>query len=97
MTLSDRGSTVYLECQCGSKDHVVEVGFEHWADDDIDFCINTQMRSGRGFFRRVWTALRYIFKPQDCCNFGGWTDTLVRHEDVRAIQRLTEEYLRRAG
>jgi len=85
---------IYLECSCGTNDHMIVMHLYRFSDDvgDIYFTINTQMIPNLGFWGRIKAAFRYIFKPYDMCNFGGWTECLVKDENISELEELIQNY-----
>ena len=87
--------TLYLECDCGDDDHLVQVSWEDWSrdlDDAPEMYIDTQMRRYGGFFRRVWAALRYIFTDTPC-GFGYWNCCIVNKETAAQLHSMLSDYL----
>lgn len=84
---------VYLECSCSSKDHVVCLTTVSWEDEDPPtLYLNMQMRPEYGFFRRVWTAIRYILKSTPC-EYGCWNETIISPEEAQKLIEVSTNYL----
>jgi len=95
--LSEKDRRLYIECDCTAKDHLVCVStFEwRWNDNNVEhnLVIETQLSHFRGFFGRVWSALRYVFKRR-ICNFPGqWTSCLVDVTQAKELRDLLTEYI----
>lgn len=45
-----------------------------------------------GFFKRIWAAIKFIFRPQ-LCGFGHWAECLVSKEQVKEIKDMCNEFL----
>ena len=45
-----------------------------------------------GFWGRIKAAFKYIFKPYDMCNFGGWTECLLTDKSVDELEGLIQDY-----
>ena len=71
----------YLECQCSSKEHLFVLEY----DEELGLMISQQACQWRGFFKRCWQALKYVFgqKQGECC----WDTSMVRPEDVSKVRR----------
>ena len=94
------GEKLYLECSCSSKDHVVCITLNDYnqeGENDVDelwFSIDTQMSHHLGFFKRIWAALRYVFKGTPC-EYGKWNETIVDPDQAEKLKVLIDIYLDR--
>jgi hypothetical protein len=94
---------LYLECDCSSKDHVVclqyvdlnEPGKEQdvW---EVSLYLDMQMRPYYPVWKRLWVAIRYLFKATPC-NFGHWNNTIVNPGQARKMIDIAEKYLARVA
>ena len=94
---------VYLECGCSAKDHVVCLTTVDWSKEgkdpteaDITLYLNMQMSPDGGLFRRVWTAIRYVFKRTPC-RFGYWNETIVSPVQAKKLIEVSKNYLARVA
>ena len=89
--MKDKEIKLYLECSCLSKDHLVAVQYDVfcWNDGDItrDIYIYSQMDPRQGFFKRAWTALKYMFTGR-LCDYGPWGETIVGEKQAKQLQDL---------
>lgn len=83
----------YVECQCDSGDHVIRFVYSP-ADDKTNFppdlYMEVQMCQPNGFFRRLWLAVKYLFKKE--CEYGHWDCTLIAVDEVIKLQKLLEQF-----
>ena len=96
-------TVVYLECGCSAKDHVVCLTLVDWSKDDevpkegdLDLYLNMQMSPDGGFFRRVWTAIRFVFKRTPC-HYGYWNETIISPAQAKKLIEVSENYLARVA
>ena len=75
--------THHIVCQCNSVEHVVQFTADD-TDDEQSVCyIEVQLRQHRGFWKRTWVALRYIFGYQ--CVYGHWDCTSLSQEEAKKL------------
>jgi len=82
----------YIECECGSVNHVARICW--MPEDDIDCCdtwIEFQLVR-LGFFRRLLNAFKYVFNIQH--PFGQWDITFIRQEDKKAIVSMLQDSIK---
>ena len=85
---------IYLECECSTKDHIVVIHLWYW-DDDPQLSISTQIKTypEGSFWQRLKSSFWYTFYPKkQNCNFGGWTETLVKLEDTEELKEIINEF-----
>ena len=88
---------IYLECSCSSKDHIICMHLSDYADSkypDVDLYLSMQMSPEGGFFRRLWTAIRYVFLSSPC-NYGCWNETILSTDDANKVISICEDYVAR--
>lgn len=88
---------LYLRCECGSADHLVQFYMDEdfWDDGYSEMLIHTCMDTWRGFWRRLETAVRYILNRS--CQFGNWTEVIVQPCQARELIDLLELFLKTRG
>ena len=68
-----------VECDCHSPHHTwylsYDPGDEKWP---AEFYLNTQLIQYRSFFKRIWTAIKYVFKRGEVQ--GHWDCSLMTPE-----------------
>ena len=77
--------SAYLECECSSKEHLVVLEY----DKEWGLTLNVQVRQWKGFWRRVWQAIKYVFKGETGQQF--WDGMIVRTEDIPKIQEWIDK------
>ena len=82
----------YFECQCSSPEHRLVLSI----DDDLseewppELYTEVYLRTYGGFFKRVWTAFKYIFGWK--CKHGHFDCFILKPEDVADLQLVIDEY-----
>lgn len=69
------------------------MGDEHmlkFVDDDEDFYVSIFLNQYRGFFKRLWVAVKYVFGYK--CRYGHWDTWNLRFEDIDRLQTMLAEY-----
>ena len=81
----------FFECQCHGMDHTIRFMFFAWkSDDQPEVYITSYMKVHDRWYKRVWTALKYVFQRK-VVN-GYFSDTFMRHEDVSRLRQLCEKF-----
>ena len=82
----------YLECNCGSADHLIRFGwFTDEKDPDSQYLyIEVQTNEYRGFFRRLLEAFKFVF------NFGRltWAESILFVPEAEELRDIIDEYLK---
>ena len=78
--------THYFECQCGGDEHMLK-----FVVDDEDFYLNVFLNQYRGFFHRLWIAIKYVFGYK--CKYGHWDSWMLRPEDVQRLKGLLDKHV----
>ena len=74
-----------IVCKCGLREHQFSMLYE---DDCLAFVVHL---SSRGFFRRVWKAIKYVFGYRS--KYGDWDEILVSRTEAERIRGFIGEYL----
>ncbi len=61
------GRTEFFECVCMTEEHTIIFRLD---TDDIDLYTSVFLNQYRGFFGRLWIAIRYLFGYK--CMDGHW-------------------------
>jgi hypothetical protein len=75
----------YLECDCGTKAHMAVAEY----DVEIGMTLHYQHRNWKGFWKRVWTAFKYVFQlgwEHDM----GWDCTSMDKDNCAKMQRILD-------
>lgn len=77
----------YFECQCMGDEHTLKFAY-----DDEDFYVSIFLNQYRGFFEKLWVAIKYLFGYK--CQYGHWDTWMLRFNDVGRIKKVLEEYIK---
>jgi len=85
---------LYIPCSCSDAEH----GLRFMIDPNDIFPLYCSVflaehRGWRGFFRRCWLAIRYVFGYK--CNYGHFSETLFEKWHVERLRDLCNESLKR--
>jgi hypothetical protein len=72
----------YLLCQCHSTEHSATIFF-----DQDEWYLAVHLRDHRSFWRRLWSALKYLFR-RDSSKFGHWDELIFRRDDLLQIKKM---------
>lgn len=84
------GITVeYFDCECGDISHSARFTLFH--DDSYpELYIDVYLNQYRGFFKRVWTAIKYVFGYRS--KFGHFDSISFRRKDIPRLKELMNSY-----
>ena len=74
-------------CECHSEEHLFIVrGFDDSMDgiDDREIYLSVHLCQEHGFFRRIWTAIRYIFGYKS--KYGDFGNCILKPDDVGRLR-----------
>jgi len=80
-----------LRCSCGDRmEHVVWV--IHDKDDPEHPCwyVMTSLDRRFGFWRRLWTGIRYTFRPGKL-RYYGYSETVLQNADMDALVAFVQK------
>lgn len=80
--------TEFFECICGSEAHTLRFQL----DDDVELYTSVFLNQYRGFFGRLWIAIKYLFGYK--CRYGHWDCTMLKLEDADRLIALFKNYQR---
>lgn len=72
----------YLECQCSTKCHLVVLEY----DEELGLMISVQLVSWQGFFKRLKSAILYLFKKHGPLGDPSWDTCMVKPDDIKTIK-----------
>jgi hypothetical protein len=82
-------NAIIIGCECGLSEHRIEASYipdEDWPDLYFSFHLSTH----RGWFRRWWVAVRYLFGYR--CRYGEWDTVSLSPLDARALAEFLDDY-----
>lgn len=78
---------VYLPCACTYPDHLIRVSLDTCEPElRVDVSLNPEA----SLLRRLWLALKYVFKPHK--PYSHWDETLVADDKVDDLYKLVSAY-----
>ena len=80
--------SIIVCCACGSE-HQIQLTYY---DDPDDWHLMVSIHLvHRGFFRRLWKAIRYTLGYR--CRYGEWDELLLNRRDAEEIVTLLQSYV----
>lgn len=89
---NDMSRTEFFECICATEEHTIRFKLD---TDDTELYASVFLNQYRGFFGRLWIAIKYLFGYK--CKYGHWDCTELRPEDADRLIALLQEYKRLSG
>ena len=82
--------SLFVVCECSHDFHTIRFSYlEAEGRYPAELNIHYQLMQHHGFFRRVWTALRYVFKRTE--PYGHWDCTLIGEDEVQRLRKFLNE------
>lgn len=78
--------TTFLDCQCSDFDHVIRFTLD---PQDGDVWLETHLSYWLPWYKRVWAAVKYVFKRQH--GYGHYDCTMLREEDYDRLRDLLRQ------
>ena len=82
----------HFECSCHSLEHVIRF---HIIDDQKygpDLYMHVYLDRDRGFFRRLFEALKYAFNIGKPCRYGQFDEFILNYQDADRMIDMLNEY-----
>ncbi|KKK63449.1 hypothetical protein LCGC14_2994120, partial [marine sediment metagenome] len=84
----------FIGCRCTSMEHVVR--FTYWPEDTTkhypaEVFVSIHL-SHYGFFRRLWTGLKYAFGYR--CRYGDWDEVILDTEEMVELRDFLNDCLK---
>lgn len=86
----DQSQTEFLDCMCDSEAHVLRFKLDTHDPDDVELYTSVFLNQYRGFFHRLWIAVKYLFGYK--CRHGHWDCTVLKVEDANRLISLLHKY-----
>lgn len=80
----------YIECECGSDDHIMKFVLDYYDHYNPELNACFFLYQYKGFFKRLWTAIKYLFK--DRCGSGHWDTIIISPEKADQIIQILNTY-----
>jgi len=78
--------TEYFSCECNNFSHTIRFVLD---PDDGDLHLEVQLHMWRSWHKRVWDALKYVFKYP--VPYGHYDTTILRREDYGRIRDMLKK------
>lgn len=78
-----------IHCQCSSDEHHLVYRFD---PDERTIYTSVYLHQYRGFWKRVWVAVKYVFGYQS--KYGAWDCVDMGPEQVKQLHALTVHALK---
>lgn len=75
--------TDHFDCQCSDFNHTFRVTLD---PQDGDVYIDVRMNYWEPWYKRIWNAVKYVFKKDTA--YGHYDVTLLREEDYDRIRDI---------
>lgn len=75
--------TLYADCQCSDFNHTFRFTLD---PSDGELWLDVRLNRYEPWYRRVWIAVRYVFKRPEA--YGHYDITMLREEDYDRISKL---------
>lgn len=79
----EKGNIIVFLCDCGTHDHQFSIEFD---EEDRMYYLLARLRPWEGFFRRLWSATRYVFGQYS--RFGDFDCVSITEHDTAALRRF---------
>jgi hypothetical protein len=84
--------TFWADCTCGTPEHNMQFCYvpNPHEDDPPELYVNVFLVK-YGFFRRLWTAIKYVFGHKS--RYGHWDGMELSRESVQELRGWLDEYI----
>ena len=79
-------------CDCGDTSHQFIISADSESSDDHCIYVSVHLNREHNIFKRMWTALKYIFGRRS--TFGDFNEVIINPEDSDRLQHIVD-YLKR--
>lgn len=76
---------LYVECACHSDEHMHKYTF-WWDDPGYPVIYVTHFLNARGFWSRIWTAIKYICGYK--CKYGHFDESII--DDIETATQIRD-------
>ena len=92
---ADLSKRIFVECECGSFDHVMQFALWDWNNYDKpeagsppELYADMRINQHEYWYQRVWTAIKYVFKYNDL----SYHDVLIDRASAKRIKNMCQDY-----
>lgn len=82
----------YIECSCTDSEHTIrltkykdDVDWDHWV------YVSYYLSNNDNIFKRIWTAIKYIFGYKS--RYGDFGETLLEEKEIKKIIKYLQDAL----
>lgn len=80
----------YFECRCDSIEHTLRFVVDNDPDDPCIY-VEVNLNDWRGFWKRLWVGIKYIFGYK--CKYGHWDITELKNEDIIKLKDICNTFI----
>jgi len=81
--------TRYVECRCGSDEHVLRYTLSV-DEDDQEIYTSVFLNHWKPWYKRWWHVIKYAFGYK--CKYGDWDCTTMGEIEVDQLQAIIDEF-----
>lgn len=78
----------YFECDCSDFDHIFRISY--FKDDQDYLYLHIHLRR-HGFFRRMWTAIKYVFGHGS--KYGDFDEILLSKDTSKELIAIIQKFI----
>ena len=98
----DKDESQWFDCICGDCDHSMRFSYmgSESNEEPPFLAIEMNLSQMKGFFGRLWTAIKYVLWKNDKCRYGDFEECLLQPSDIPRLRHLLDLYdadLKRTG
>ena len=79
----------YLTCDCGSLEHTLRISY---FEEDPDLYIETFLYRPNTFLKRLWVAIKYVFKNKEC-KYGQTSEFIMNESQAKEFNTFLSEFV----
>ena len=77
-----------FKCECHSNEHMICVDVHFWENQPPDFCMSVSADNHLPWYRRIWSAIRYIFGEPKL----SWHDVILTPDNIVKLETAINTY-----
>jgi hypothetical protein len=75
-------------CDCGDPSHQFIISADAESSDDHYVYVSVHLNRDHNIFKRMWTALKYIFGRRSI--FGDFDEVIINPKDADRLQKVVD-------